>query len=935
MLHNIKKRLFILFIFTFTISISQEIPPIQNYTPETYNAENQNWSISQTENNFIYVANNKGLLEFNGASWNLYNSPNHSIIRSVKVINEKIYSGCYMEFGYWKKNKSGILEYHSLSKEHNIELIEDEEFWNILEIGEWILFQSLNRIYIYNSFEKQFKIIHSDTLLSKIFKVNNTIYFQKFDDGLYKIEKGESQLVSDDPIVKQNILVGIYNHEKDLLILTQEKGFFKLKNGKINKWKTKADDLLSSISIYSCIETSDKNFMIGTISHGIYQLDHSGNIIVKIDQEKGLNNNTILNIFEDNAQNIWTGLDNGISCLNYNAPFQVFYDKNGKLGTTYASLKHNKYLYLGTNQGLFYRNTESNNNFELIPGTEGQVWNLQLIDNSIFCGHNSGTYLIKQNTAEQISPIPGAWKLEMLPNSNNTILQGNYKGFCILKKTNGNWSFSHKIKNFDISSRYFEFVNPSKIIVTHEQKGVYELELDGSLTKFISAKINNHLKGEKSSIINYQGSLIYNYNKGLLKFNTDSNSFEIDSVFHTPLTTNESYVSGKLVNTNDSKLWAFTKDNILYFSPGKINATPEVTKIYLPTKLRKNYIGFENISSLPEENYLLGTSFGFLIIDTKKLNKKKYKIELTQIEKRQLNDHTSIVPLINDNNYSYQYNNLDFSYSVPSYEKFSEIKYQFILEGRHKHWSEWTSESKASFKNLPFGKYTFRARAMVGNIVTSNEIAFDFTIERPWYLSNRFILLYIIISIVIIIIIHNIYKQYYKRQKQELLDKTQREYERSQLENEREIMKLRNDKLRGDIEGKNRELAASTMSIIKKNEFLNSIKKELSDLQNNDMIKPVIKIIDKNLNNTSDWKLFQEAFNNADKDFLTKVKDKYPELTPNDLRLCAYLRLNLSSKEIAPLLNISHKSVEIKRYRLRKKMGLAKKDNLIHHILEI
>ena len=125
------------------------------------------------------------------------------------------------------------------------------------------------------------------------------------------------------------------------------------------------------------------------------------------------------------------------------------------------------------------------------------------------------------------------------------------------------------------------------------------------------------------------------------------------------------------------------------------------------------------------------------------------------------------------------------------------------------------------------------------------------------------------------------------------------------------------------------------MSIIKKNEFLNSIKKELSGLENNEMIKPVIKIIDKNLKNTSDWKLFQEAFNNADKDFLTKVKDKHPELTPNDLRLCAYLRLNLSSKEIAPLLNISHKSVEIKRYRLRKKMGLAKKDNLIHHILEI
>ncbi len=124
------------------------------------------------------------------------------------------------------------------------------------------------------------------------------------------------------------------------------------------------------------------------------------------------------------------------------------------------------------------------------------------------------------------------------------------------------------------------------------------------------------------------------------------------------------------------------------------------------------------------------------------------------------------------------------------------------------------------------------------------------------------------------------------------------------------------------------------MNMIKKNEFLSSLKKELiNDGEKN--LNKVIKIIDKNLNNTDDWKMFQEAFNNADKNFLKKIKDKHPELTPNDLRLCAYLRLNLSSKEIAPLLNISHRSVEVKRYRLRKKMSLSHNLNLTNYILEI
>jgi len=125
------------------------------------------------------------------------------------------------------------------------------------------------------------------------------------------------------------------------------------------------------------------------------------------------------------------------------------------------------------------------------------------------------------------------------------------------------------------------------------------------------------------------------------------------------------------------------------------------------------------------------------------------------------------------------------------------------------------------------------------------------------------------------------------------------------------------------------------MSLIKKNEFLNNIKNELKNSENSKNLKHVVKIIDKNLNNTDDWNLFEEAFNNADKDFLKKIKNSHQTLTSNDLRLCAYLRLNLSSKEIAPLLNISPRSVEVKRYRLRKKMGLSHEANLSDYILEI
>ena len=179
------------------------------------------------------------------------------------------------------------------------------------------------------------------------------------------------------------------------------------------------------------------------------------------------------------------------------------------------------------------------------------------------------------------------------------------------------------------------------------------------------------------------------------------------------------------------------------------------------------------------------------------------------------------------------------------------------------------------------------------------------------------------------------YKRHYKRQHLELIKQNQRQLGINRINNEQEVIRLRNEKLNHEIESKNRELAISTMSIVKRNEVLRKVKKELKsniELSNNDS---VFQLIDKNLENTKDWNLFKDAFNNADKDFLKRAKSLYPDLTHNDLKFCAYLRLNLSSKEVAPLLNISVKSVEVRRYRLRKKMKLKHEINLTDHILDI
>ena len=107
--------------------------------------------ISQDNKHFVYFANNEGLLEFNGSTWNLYKSPNETIIRSVKVIGNRIYTGCYMEFGFWTRKSNGHLNYTSLSNKIKSKVLDDEQFWNIISYDQWVVFQSLNRIYIYDT----------------------------------------------------------------------------------------------------------------------------------------------------------------------------------------------------------------------------------------------------------------------------------------------------------------------------------------------------------------------------------------------------------------------------------------------------------------------------------------------------------------------------------------------------------------------------------------------------------------------------------------------------------------------------------------------------------------------------------------------------------------------------------------------------------------
>lgn len=922
------------FVYLLFISIAfyaQELPPIETFMPEAYGAEDQNWAITEDEDQSIYFANNKGLLEYNGARWKLYPTPNSSIIRSVKFIDSKIFTGCHTDFGYWEKDNFGMLQYTSLVAKKKLKLKEDEEFWNILKLEQWILFQSLDRIYIYDTQTDSFSIIESNTTITKIYKIDNSIYFQKINQGIFKFESGQEKLISNDMILKDKILVNIFKHDNQLLFQSKEGGFFLLKSGKAVPWNSKLNAVLSEYSTYNSIRLKNGDFVLGTVSNGIIHINSNQEIVCKIDQSRGLGNNTVLSLFEDSFGNVWLGLNHGINNVNFSTSLRVYNDDLGVLGTVYVSLMDKDLLYLGTNQGLFIKDQNSDEPLQFVKGTEGQVWFLKKVKNTIFCGHDNGTFIVNDRSAFKISEETGAWQLRQIANEPNLLIQGNYDGLHILERSGNRWTLRNKLEGFDISSRYFEFIDSRNLLVSHEYKGVYQLEIDDQFTKVISYEKTEINKSIKSSLVKYNERILYGSAEGVFYFNSKKQQFSKDSTLSS-LYNKSDYISGKLAVANN-KLFVFTDKNIAYAEKGSLSSELQLSLLPLPQDLRQTKEGYENIFYIGKEKYLIGNSAGYIITGLNNTEVGQYSIRLNNVSAHELNKKHTSLNLSKNGNLNHLENNLKFSFSVTDYSKYLPSLYQYRLLGFNENWSDWLSSSEAIFENLPFGSYTFEARAKVGDIQTENSVRYVLIIGKPWHLGTTAIIVYFILGFVLVIIFHMLHRSYYKKQRRVLLKQKEKELEIKQLENEQQMMYFKNLDLQKDIESKNRELGMSAMNLVKRNELLGTIKKELGGAKNLEDVSKVVKLINKNLNTTDDWKLFEEAFNNTDKNFIKKLKTNHPNLTSNDLRLCTYLRLNLSSKEIAPLLNISLRSVEVKRYRLRKKMNLPHEASLTNYIL--
>lgn len=926
-------KLLIFSVLLVNVVLAQYHPPIQNFPPEIYQAGNQNWKIAQDDYKRTFVANNFGLLEFNGTNWKLHPTPNNTIMRSVFVNNNAVYTGSYMDFGYWLRQNDGQLAYTSLAESLNFDMIEDEQVWHILNHKQFILFQSLNRLIIYDQLKRSLRVFNPISGIIKVFISDGNIYYQDNNLSIYQVENEKSQLFIAARELQYNQVLGMINSPLGELIVTRNSGLLRYKNGNLTPLNTSLSNTLSEDVIFCFTKSRNGHLVLGSIKNGVYILSPEGELVQHIATDEGLLNNTVLAAFADDKNGLWLGLDNGLSYVHLDSPKQFYSLERSSIGTVYATQIFNGNLYIGTNQGLYFKPEKSQGPLRPIAGLDGQVWTLQVVNDVLLCGHDKGAYEIEGTLAEPLYNGTGVWLFREL--NKNQLLAGSYSGLHLFKKSLGSWKHVSHIQNFPMSSRYVESLDSEEILVSHEYKGVFKLTLNQDKTSVDHiTQIPNVSTSLYASMVSFHGDICYFSKGGFFIYDSNSNRFTkkeaISAMFK-----NNNFTSAKMVVDREKYLWLFERNNLIRIEKGALSNEYVINKFPLSYELRKTNTGFENISHIVQDQYLLGSSNGFFVFDTSKIETYAPEITIDALTVSSINNQKQDVDFSDEIKLSSYYNNITVNYFIANNDITDKALFRYKLEGYSNNWSEWSEDAKVSYSNLKFGAYTLSAQAMVGDVMSKKAHQISFKILRPWYFSTPLLLGYVAIMVLLFRLINSRYTKFYRREQEKLIEDNRRKLNLMALKQNEEIMRIKNEQLQDNIEQKNKELAISTMAMIKKNQFMNALLNDLEPAVENPIVSRVVRTIKRSLKNDDDWEFFEQAFDNADKDFLKRLKELHPALTNHDLKLCAYLRLNLSSKEIAPLLNISVKSVDIKRYRLRKKMDLEHNQNLTEYILSL
>lgn len=915
-------------------------PYIVNFSRDKYCAANKNWSIAQDERGTMYFGNDVGLLESDGMEWRLHALPGSPLVRALAVESHyTLYTGGDSELGRWDRDASGRLAYTSLNHLLPARSLDGESIWRIWVADKQVYFQSFSHIYIYD--QKSLQCIGLSDGLLFLQKVRDEYWVQSMHGPIHRLRDGKLEQVPGSEFLEGTLTPVILPYGDDRYLLGTSSGEIYIYDHRtFLPWNPALSRILDGKELNCGIYSESRgSYYLGTLLEGIYEVDRQGNVLNHFYTGNSLQNNTILALCEDSQANIWVGMDRGLAYLRYTDELSYYRSVDASSGAVYAAALWNGNLLVGTNQGLFYTSDKQIGNLELfsslklIKGTERQVWNLQQIDGRLLCCHNSGLLEVRPDlTVRPLYRIhSGIYRvLEVTLNHTPLEILVTYNGLSIVNKKTGAVTAMRQIPELIYNA---EIDHLGNLWLETINRGVYKCRLNETLDAFryYTYYGNEQHKGLPRHLRLFKASnrVVFLGDNRFYTYNESSDSLQINPLLNRCFSKVDNLK--RIVPINHEESWAISPSSVYrFFYDGYIARINNAYKVEADNLAL--ITAYENIAILNDSLSLICLDAGFILHNSHRSNQHAVPLETPRPEFV----HAGSVP---DKGYAspnstiripYSDNTVTVGFTVNNAfagNFFAEYK----LEGVDEEWSPPERRSSVSYARLPQGNYTLCLRATDGLDNYSPDVKIDFEILPPWYRTTWWYVVCFLLSLLFLSAVLWLTKR-----------RLQAKHLRRMRAQEAEYLRRMNEQLQHEIEEKNAEMFTQTSFIIRKNELILKLKEQVEEIASKNTQKGLIPLyirlnalLTDSLDAEDDWKMFLIRFEQKHRTFFKTLKEVYPSLTASDLRLCACLKLNMDTKEIASLMNLSVRAVENSRYRLRKKLNLQPTQNLNEFFLDI
>ncbi|WP_349943377.1 triple tyrosine motif-containing protein, partial [Bacteroides cellulosilyticus] len=608
-----------------------------------------------------------------------------------------------------------------------------------------------------------------------------------------------------------------------------------------------------------------------------------------------------------------------------------------KIGMVYDVLVKEDEAYIASNQGLYrIRNRVP----ELVPGLEEQAWFVGEWGKQILCGHNKGTFQISGSQASLISDVRGAMCMkEVNLEGRSFLLQGTYTFLNLYnEESSGIWRFLRSLGGFTHMVREIEMDPQGNIWVKHLRKGLFRFRINPDLKRVEDVRTYMELGDVKDgdfSLFKINGRVV----------------FSNGEMFYTYEDMNDSIIPYESMNEQLADLKGIhsvshAKGNLYWFVNSKMAYLVKCEMNVFRIEHRIPFSLFDGLSieeraamvydKASGSSYLcLNNAVARIDSDSSLLYKSSIRRSLWISAITTESEWTGKIKRLSvqkENKIDADLNTVCFSLCYPVYNDYT-YKVRYKLEGLSDQWVEGDRSLQKKYTRLPFGSYVFKAEIYNENEVLAL-VTLPFEVLRPWFLSYWAITGYVLIGLLLLLLLQYIVYQSVKKKKDRVIEQ-QRITHQAEIEiQEKKIIELEKEQLEADLRFKSKELSGVVMTNIAHQEFLNSLKEEIQQQKlsgqytRKNLDKLLVLINQSIVSDEENWNMFQANFDRIHENFFRNLKQQYPDLTAGDLRFCALLRLNMPTKEIAKLLNISVRGVDAARYRLRKKFNLSQEDSL-------